>query len=42
MNRNTDPLGLALALWCATGDEQRAESIISETRARAPRPIPRE
>lgn len=30
-----DPLALALALWCATGDEQRAESIISETRARA-------
>lgn len=30
-----DPCGLALALWCATGDQERAEDIINETRARA-------
>ena len=30
-----DPFGLALALWCATGDEDRAEAIITETRLRA-------
>ncbi|MFG1417223.1 hypothetical protein V5F38_05340 [Xanthobacter sp. V0B-10] len=29
-----DPFMLALALWCATGDEDRAEAIINETRAR--------
>ena len=35
-NRNKiDPCGLALALWCATGDEERAEAVINETRARA-------
>lgn len=34
-----DPCNLALALWCATGDDERAEAIISETRARARREI---
>ena len=32
-----DPFVLALALWCATGDEDRAEAVIAETRARVAR-----
>lgn len=32
-----DPFLLALALWCATGDEDRAEAVIAETMARAAR-----
>lgn len=30
-----DPFALALALWCATGDEERAEAIVEHARARA-------
>lgn len=32
---NIDPCNLALALWCATGDDDRGEAIVNETRARA-------
>lgn len=31
----TNPVVLALSLWCATGDEERAEAIIKESIARS-------